>query len=303
MIERVLEEDKNEIRDIWDDIFGFDDGGYNNYYFDNVYDKGKHYCIRKDNKIANTLSVFYSPYMLNNRMIEVSMIVGVATLKEYRHQGLMKEMMKEVLDFLSYQNLVTMIQAYNPSLYIPYGFDILYHRKSYFITKDNYQITETRGISDTVNTEDMLKAYALFVKHFNGYKVRSVNDFELMIKKCEALGQKIMMVYDKGRIKGYFIYELKEDKMIIDEAVYHDIKTLTKIISWALKHSDELELILSDNEDIEKVYGPLKSEIHDYTMVRINDYELLNKLYGTDVTNTKDGFELINKPLYMHEEV
>ena len=28
MIERVLEEDKKEIRDIWDDIFGFDDGGY-----------------------------------------------------------------------------------------------------------------------------------------------------------------------------------------------------------------------------------------------------------------------------------
>ena len=27
MIERVLEEDKKEIRDIWDDIFGFDDGG------------------------------------------------------------------------------------------------------------------------------------------------------------------------------------------------------------------------------------------------------------------------------------
>ena len=119
----------------------------------------------------------------------------------------MKEMMKEVLDFLSYQNLVTMIQAYNPSLYIPYGFDIIYHRKSYFITKDNYQITETRGISDTVNTEDMLKEY-LINKGEKPFRASQLIEW--------IYRHKITSFDEMTNVKKTFIEELKNDFILDD---------------------------------------------------------------------------------------
>lgn len=301
MIYLANNEEKNQIKAIWDELFNFDDDGWNNYYFDNVYDKGKHYLLKKDDEIVSIASDFKSNYMINKKLLKVSMIVGVATKKEYQGKGYMKELMMTLLDILAHQELVTMIQAYDPKFYEAFGFETLYYRKKYYITKDNFKITETKGMSENIILDDCLKAYALFVKHFNAYKLRSIDDFSLILKENEILDKYMVSVYDGSQIKGYFIFRLDKNQLIIEECIYLDTKTLTKIISYALKVADEVVLELSDNEDIEKLYGPLKSEVNQYTMVKINDYALFNKLYETDVKNVKEAFSLVNKPLYMHE--
>lgn len=294
-----LAKDKNLIKD----LCSIEDSNYKDYYFNNIYDKGKHYILKEENMIISYASSFKMAYMLNSRMINVSMIANIYTNGDYRQLGYMHKLLKEIIDQLSRQELVTITNTLYPYIFESLGFEKIYSRKTYYFNHQNFKITETKVMVEDINLEDCLKSYALFTKHFNGFEYRNINDFELLIKRANALDQYMVMVYDNQQIKGYFIFRIEEEKIIIEECIYLDTKTLTKIISYALKLADNVELELSEAEDLEKIYGPLKYDIKDSMMARINDYELFNHLYDSNVDNVKDGFEILNKPLYMLKRI
>lgn len=305
MIRYAKPEEKNELKTIWQEAFAFDDGGYTDYYFDCAYDKGKHFVLEQDGEIVSMLHAHRSPYMINNRMLATSMILGVATKPEHKRKGYMRVLMNEVLSQLEHQELLTLIQAYNPKLYEPFGFEIVYKRHTYTFNHDNYTNQCSNAIPQDYKIEDLLHVYGRFVKHFTGYKMRSIEDFELYLEEVARTEMFVQAFYDKnhGQIRGYIIFSLDGDAVNIDECVYLDLKTLDCMLGFAIKLAETVKLTVSEYEDLSRIYKNVSYEVSDYTMVRINDYDLWNKLFDSDVKTPKAAMEIVNKPLFMHESL
>ena len=302
MIRFAYPEEKEELKKIWLEAFVMDDGGYTDYFFQERYDAGKHYVLHNDETIVSIASSFASAYMINDRMLRASMIVGVATKEAYQGQGYMTKLLNEIISQLEHQELLTMIQAYEPNIYKKFGFEVVYKRQKYYFSRETYDVGSSFNVLDYYEVHDLVKVYARFVKHFSGYKVREVSDFELYFKEIEALGGHLMTVYRANEIKGYLVYRIVDDVVEIDECIYLDLKTLNQIISYALKIAPRLELTVSEYEDLGRRFKYNAKELEDYTMVRINDYKLWNKLFECEVDNAYDALTLVNKPLYMRED-
>jgi nicotinate phosphoribosyltransferase len=71
--------------------------------------------------------------MFNGRVLQVSMIIGVATPSQYRRRGYMHELMEVVLDACEHTELITLIQTESPALYEEFGFKKIYR----FFNREN----------------------------------------------------------------------------------------------------------------------------------------------------------------------
>ena len=305
MIRYAKNEEKPILKAFWQDAFAFDDGGYTDYYFKDAYELGKHYVYEVDGEIISMLHTHRSSYMFNHRILATSMILGVATRPNRQRQGYMGALMKEVLSQLEHQELLTLIQAYHPEIYKPFGFEIVYHRNTYYFNRDNYKNQCNELIAKDYVVEDLLSAYGRFVKHFTGYKMRTRDDFELYLKEISATEMFIQAFYDHNhqQIRGYIVFSIEEETIKIDECVYLDLKTLDAMIGFASELGEQVELTVSEYENLKLMYPNVSYEASDYTMVRINDYDLWNQLFSSNVKTAKEALTLTNEPLFMHESL
>ena len=85
--------------------------------------------------------------MLAGHILETSMILGVATIPSYRKRGCMHELMNDVLDEVEHRELVTLIQAYNPSMYTQFGFEMVYYRRRYTVHRPPDSALQQRGLN------------------------------------------------------------------------------------------------------------------------------------------------------------
>ena len=192
MIRNALESEKSAIYRIWKEMFSFDDQGYTDYYFAELYRAKDTLVYVKDDKIVSTLQKRGHVMMLHDKPIACYMLVGVATLPGYQKQGYMKALMDAALDEASRQCLVTCLQAYNPELYKPFGFEMLYSRKKYQFHRDDFPKYKTMGISQNMNYKDMVSLYRKFCSSFNGYMVRDERYYKRLEKQLEMEGLKIL---------------------------------------------------------------------------------------------------------------
>lgn len=299
---RSQSEDAKEIYQIWKDVFSFDDFGFTDYYFKHHFNPFTTYIIKEDQKVVSIGSFHKHVYKLNHRFIQASMIVGLATLEEYRHKGYMRAILETMLDHLASQELITFIQAYNPELYKPFGFEMVYYRKRYILTQQHIKSIDLKGVTTAIHYEDMLKVYAKFAKRFHGFMIRDYSYFKQLELQCKATNSQIVCVYEKGLMKGYGILQQFEQHVLIEELIYLDLKTLYKILSLALKVKPKVELVVSKHEQLDRVFN-MEGELFGYTMARIHDYELFNQLFNSQVSSVQEAFALVDKPLFLRENI
>lgn len=303
MIRCVKDEvSKNEILAMWQENFAFDNG-FTDFFFDELYniDDVKNYVNIKDNIIVSSASVYHHPFKIHNRNVRVSMILGVNTKKEYQNHGYMKELMEAIIDDLSHQELLTMIQAYDNQLYERFGFRTIYYQNRYELTKDDIDSYIFKDIREAVEIEDLLVAYGRFASHFQGYKLRFKKDFELIIKKIKYENSKLIAYYHNNQIEAYCIYHKYDEYIEIKEIIYKDLKSFVCLLSYLFVYSDRVIVTLSSDENIEKYLKVKSKETLLYTMVRINDINLINQLFNCDIKRVEEVFELSDKPLFMKE--
>ena len=230
------------------------------------------------------------------------MIMGVMTKEKYRHQGKMSELLKAIIEDLSHQELLTMIQAYDPELYEPFGFEIIYQRKSCTFLKADNPIKAFGTFKTQVSSEELLKAYGKFAKHFDGYAIRQVKDFDLLRKKLAYEGSKVIALYQKDLIKAYAFYHIHEDRITVEEIIYADLQSFKNLLAYLFTLKEKVLIEVAPSEMIERYFKALKVDIRPYTLVRINDVNLFNLLYNVNIKDVKEAFKIMRKPLFMKEE-
>ncbi len=301
MITKASGLDKQDVYKMWKSIFAQDDGGYTDFYFRTHYRNGETFVKKENNHVVGCASKHPHPVMMNDRLIQCSMILGVAVLKEQRGKGIMKELMKAMLDECDHQELITMIQAYNPKLYEPFGFKTVYTRKIWKITANEVKRINPQ-VSTTLFPKECVKLYGKFVSRFNGYIVRDEKYYELLIKEIEAENGRFVGYYNtKNQLEGYGILYLENNKLTIREAIYLNSVALNHIVNYALNLRHEIKLETSGAENLTKLFPNSEMIEEDYTMVRLNNPELFNRLFNCNVKTVEQAMKLHRKPLYMHE--
>ena len=302
MITQTLINDKKQIQRLWKQSFCHEDNGVIDVFFKKYYKSEDMYVIKDGDVILSCATRSKNVMKLHDRFINTSILIGICTDNDYRNNGYMTSVMDTVIDHAEHQELITLIQGYKPSIYKKYGFEVLYYQNHYDLKRVNlpYFLDES-DIQIGAQAQDMLALYIGFVKRFNGYFIRDVDYYRNLIADVNEMNQKIISITIDGKLKGYSIVDITENKVIIKEIIYFDALTLVKICNYLINRYDDVELVVSSHENLDKIFKDAKCQKKEYTMVRVNDFELFNRLYNCSIDNIFDAMNLNNLPLYLND--
>ncbi len=301
MIVKASAADQAEIYQAYKRIFAFDDGGSIDFYFKQIFQPENCFLIKKDQQIVSALMAHKHQLNLHHRLIEVSLISGVYTLEAYRRQGYMQRLLKTVLDELSHQELITLIQAYDENLYRHYGFKNAYYKNHYTLYRDEVKLAPAVNIDKNFETLELVKLYELFTSRFTGYYTRSVADFNLYLQELASEQAKLLVYRDNGIAYGYVIFYEYLSHIKISEVIYLSKQALFNLLSSLFQRNNKLLVAVSAAEDWQSIFPKHTKETTCFMQARLNDATLFNRLYETDVSDISAALQVSGLPLFINQ--
>lgn len=302
MIKKAEKGHTNIIKNMWSTCFPQEETSYTEFYFEHIYKPENTLVVVENSIVQSSCQRIPHEIMFNNRVLRTSMIVGVTTLPAYQHRGNMNKLMEVVMDEVNHQELITLVQAYDPTLYEKYGFEMMYYHKETTFTRNDVQKVSNEGCSYLIHSEDMLRLYASFVKRFNGFYIRDRAYFDRLKEEIKAQQGKIIAYYNaKQQLEGYATCLFHNNEVVFEECIYMNSIALTKLINLALQIKPIVKVNTSQVEDLRFLFPNVEVQDVGFTMARINDMELFNRLYQVQATSIAEAFASSGKPLFMNE--
>lgn len=300
-MERANSNLTHNVKNIWLSCFP-DESKNIEGFFNNGYKAEDTLVEITDNRVVSFLTRTKNSYMLNGRIVKASTIVGVGTLAKYRNMGYVKNMLSTMCDIFDHTELISFATTRNKELFEKFGFKTIYKRNRYRLTRENIQRITNDGCYFDPSSIDMIKLYSSFLKRFNGYRVRTLKEFDEYKKSIYDRGGKIVAYYEENILKGYASLVIKNKEIEIEECIYLDTISLFKLLNVALQQRHVVNLNVSEIEDLSLLISGVIPELIEFKMARLNNKELFNRLYNCNVKNVEDAFFITGKPLYQSEE-
>ena len=230
-LRRLEKEEHGKTRKLWEEVFSEDSREFLDYYY---YIKTKDnaiYVIEEDDAIRSMLQL--NPYELQveDARLRSEYIIGVATQKEYRSRGYMRELLtKAMQDLYDRKDAFTFLMPAAEAIYTPYDFRYVYRQPSCVLTEEEKVVSEVSTIKTTVTWREarMMDATAMaefFQNHFAAkWNVCAVHDAEYyrtMILEQQSEFGGVCLLEEGRQIKGMFAYAMEEG-LEIREALYLD---------------------------------------------------------------------------------
>lgn len=263
-LRRLEKEEHGKTRKLWEEVFSEDSREFLDYYY---YIKTKDnaiYVIEEDDAIRSMLQL--NPYELQveDARLRSEYIIGVATQKEYRSRGYMRELLtKAMQDLHDRKDAFTFLMPAAEAIYTPYDFRYVYRQPSCVLTEEEKVVSEVSTIKTTVTWREarMMDATAMaefFQNHFAAkWNVCAVHDAEYyrtMILEQQSEFGGVCLLEEGRQIKGMFAYAMEEG-LEIREALYLD-----GYREAFLKAVQELEEDVQNKNMIEESQSPQKQE-------------------------------------------
>ena len=125
-IEKIIGENCNATRPLWEEVFYEDSAQFTDYYFAYKAEKNIGYVIGKNPYDA---MMFRTPYRMQIGEVQrdISYIVGVATRKECRHRGYMRQLLMHSFgEMYEEKEPFAFLMPANPAIYEPFDFQYIY---------------------------------------------------------------------------------------------------------------------------------------------------------------------------------
>jgi len=254
MIIKASASNKEEIYRIWKNVFAHDDHGSIDFFFNHYYDQCQTYVIKNEHEIISGVCVFTQPIHLLSKVIYVSYLVGIFTKEDYQRKGYMKTLLSEVLDVCSNNTLLTILMAYNPSVYKSFDFVPFVDHQIVQLSSSMISLVSTMNVTYQVDSDQLLMAYNNFMKHFDGYKKRDVKDFDLLKEDLQAQHGKLVGYVEKQQVLGYMMYIVHDQQIEILEIVYFNVDTLMRLLYFASNISGNIKVHISTQENWKKYF-------------------------------------------------
>lgn len=302
MITKANESQTAEIREIWRICFPQQDPLYTEYFFKNLYQPENCMVYMLEDKVVSCLIRNPHALMFNDRVLQASMIIGAATLPEYRRHGYMRALLNIVVDACEHSELLTMASSDHPEIFTNFGFRSVYKRTEYTIGRMDCKRTTNFGISFNPTAIDLLKVYSAFISRFNGYYARDLEYFAGYMNEIIAQGGKIIAYYNgKDQIQGYAAMIPAGEELVVKELIYLDAMALVKLVNAALQEKKVVKVSVSEAEDLSKVFPKAEKQSFGSILMRLNDAELFGRLYGKQIDSMEDVLKISWKPLNLNE--
>ena len=299
MITKATKKDKNNLYNLWKTIFAYEDGGFINYFFKEMYKENNFYLIKdaKDEMIKSGLHLEKRKLYFNNKLVEVGYLDKLFTVYKYRNQKLSETLLKAVLKELKHHSLFT-IAKYNKRFDLSkYGFEILsYKKKSKLYRKDLYNV-DGYSISNNFKKEELLQLYKDFTKHFNLYFIRDKDYYKDYINVAKACKREIYVSRDQNKkIKGYMLLGYKESEVEVLEIVYLDSTALLTLLNKAMGLNNYIYIYSSPSENFNLLFKNIEKQKIAHLMIKVNNQQLFNSLFNSTNARVKSLKNSYNKP-------
>lgn len=302
MIKEASEKDKTSIYQLWENSFAVKNAKMIHCFFNHGIKEGKTILCEKDEKIVAT--VFMHDFNLNyhNKLLKSVFLSHVVTHPDYRKTTAMDECMKSVLSECDKKALFTFVEATSIKFWESYGFQEATIHRYYELNERHFENVSSKGVYDDPSALELKKIYDEFVKHFDGYKCRSLHDFEIMIEEAKMMNEVILIARNGNELFGYIRYSIENKYVKVKELLYLGSNAFLRLCKVALAQHDYILLELSEAEHIEKLFPLVIPRKRMAVMVRCNNLPLFNKLYNSKAKTSKDAYALSKKPKYFNEK-
>ena len=240
------EEEIDDIKEIWNYCFN-DEESFVNYYFNNKYDNNNTIVACEDKDIVSSLQLNQYKIKLDGKEYETSYVVGVSTFPQVRGRGYMKKIMEYSLNELYKRNqLVSILMPIDYRLYRKYGYEHCYDQLEYSINIEdlkNFNLLGRLYKASEKHIDDLIDINNLFLSDVNGNTVRDKEYYINLFKEVESENGHIY-VYKDGSYKGYIIYFLNGDSMLVRELFYKDLDSLKSILKFIYNHNTQCKKVI-----------------------------------------------------------
>lgn len=296
VIHELTGEECNKTRALWEEVFWEDSVRFTDYYFQHKAKLNTGYVI---GEYPYHAMLFRTPYLLQigDCQKEISYIVGVATRKEYRKQGLMRTLLKHAFEKMYQEKQpFTFLMPANPAIYEPFDFGYVYHRDQWEIRemqgeikaaqmteKENsvkgdmlhgiYRVSYLRETIPQLPIFEMLADFAnsILKENYTVYVRRDAIYYERQLEESKAQNGDIFVYFQNGGIQGFYLYAKEDGETFVQELLKKNAedfayieKTGQKpIIMARIIHLEEMLKLVKTNEKKEvilRVDDPLIKE-------------------------------------------
>lgn len=245
-------------RMIWEKVFREDTKDFLDYYYNNIAVKNQMYVMKRESEMISMLHLNPYSVFMNGELSLIHYIVAVATLEEYRKQGIMGKLLRTSLnDMYDRKEIFTYLMPAAEAIYSPYNFVTVYEQLHYkyegnislmesinssffelgLAVKASYMEAEEVEQVAIFAHEELGKQYNIFTVHSTSYMTQVLKE-----QKCQNGG--IVVVKADSKIIGYF-YMAKENNELIRECIMNpEYEEVQKIIENHLEQVDKTKIMI-----------------------------------------------------------
>jgi len=301
MIRFALENDKSAIFDLYCKALNSNNLAYVQAIFDSNYNPINCLVNEVNGHVVAAIQLRYMPIVLNQKKVMSCFIIWQLRDSSKNKQYL-AELLQNALEQQNHKVLLTYMKESEDNQYQKLGFESLYHRKMYSISRNNIESNSFVGVSRDFDIITIKNVYDKFVSNFNGYQHRSYEYYQNLIPYLQAKKYSLAVYYDEDKqAQGYMIYTVEYNRIVIQELIYLNGLALTRLLCYGLRNRNNIEVHTSQYENLSKLYPSLKAKEVSNLVVRINDFDLFNKLFNLQAKSCQEALLAQGKPLYLNE--
>ncbi len=251
--------------------------------------------------VVASLQHDYHKVMFNDLPIVTSVIFAQFSDRTKGSRAL-ENLRAEAIKQESYKTLFTFINCDNNKEYQKYGFDAVYYKRAYSLNKKDFKEITYSCVSKDFNVDQLLRVYRKFTEKFTGYFYRDRDYYVNLIDLLQSKRGNLACCYDsENKCVGYMIYFIDSSKVIVKELIYLNGYALSKLLSYCLRIKEDILVYVSNNEDLSKIFGKVPYKKVISTLVKINDFDLFNKLFACKVSSSITAFKQDKRPLFLSD--
>ena len=277
-----------------------------------VYDKMEIYFSRyfnADNIVVNEVNghvvassqINYHTLIFNGYRLGAGVIT--ANICDRNRHSYLDDLLKDIDDELQHKMLISLAITDEPETFRKLGFEAVYNRRRYSLTRDMMANRSYEGIDRSFTIAEIAATYKKFMHNFNGYYERSYEYWADKFETFKYLKYNTVVFRNReNQVEGYMVYQINQSNVYVDELVYLNGMALVRLLCYAFRYKEKITVMVSEHEDLKVIVPKATYRLETSVMAKVNNLPLFNTLFSTEAKSTLEALRSGDKPLALNED-
>lgn len=305
-IRKLEQQEHGKTRKLWEEVFTEDSKDFLDYYYYIKARDNEIFTVEEDGDIQSMLQLNPYEISIEGKIFPSCYIIAVATRREYRGRGYMRELLYACLKEMYDRKIpFTFLMPAAAAIYTPYDFRYIYDQKIDEIEKKKEvsdDTTETSIVTKDACLFDAEKMAAFFKEYFSEvwqvYAAHNAEYYRTMVMEQQSEHGGVRLMKAGEKIVGLFAYA-KEEETEIREPLY--------LARYETEFRNAVRELATDAQERIKVSGSAAREVSGYKpliMARIVCLrELLSALLCRTEEELKCSFAVIDPIIHQNSRI